>query len=91
MPLLESAGAAIGMHVIPDRAAASADGGAQRGLDGGYQADESCRRQPARWQAGVDAGAMQALGRIDVAHADDDAGIHDGRLDGHGPAGQGGA
>jgi hypothetical protein len=79
---LEVAQSAFAADIVAQAAAARTDGGAQGFLDRRDQALQAGERDAACHGAWVDAGQVQAFRGIDVADADDDAGIHDGRLDG---------
>ena len=71
MPALRLAMLAVGADVVAQARAAGADRRAQDVLDRFGKPRAARKRQPVRRRARIDAGAKQALARVDVADADD--------------------
>src|SRR5580700_12227361 len=85
-PLAEITGRTVGAEIIAQRRAARADGLGEDRAHRTHQPRGIRARQRARLPARADTPPEQRLARVDVAHADHQAAVHEQLLDGDPPA-----
>src|SRR5690242_12111253 len=84
--VLEISGMALGGCEIAQRAAAGIERALERLANGACELAPARARDAAGGARRMDSGAEKRLGSVDVAHARDDARVHQELLHGHAPA-----